>query len=63
MMAYDKLIAEVDRILWEDWDPIGVMSDPEWPRDEYDSYIGDIYRFLVRGEPAGAVRGDGPGAR
>jgi len=26
------------------------MDDPEWPRDEYDSYIGEIYRYLARGE-------------
>ncbi len=39
-------------ILVSDWDPIGVMEDPEWPRDEYDSYIGEIYRFLARDESA-----------
>jgi hypothetical protein len=38
-------------VLVHHWDPIGVMSDPEWPRDEYDSYIGEIYRYLARGEP------------
>jgi hypothetical protein len=32
------------------WDPIGVIDDTGWPEDEYDSYIGEIYRFLVRGE-------------
>ena len=28
------------QVLISQWDPIGVMDDPEWPRDEYDSYIG-----------------------
>lgn len=28
------------------------MDDPEWPRDEFDAYIGEIYKFLARGEPA-----------
>jgi hypothetical protein len=28
------------------------MEDPEWPRDEYDSYVGQIYGFLIRNEPA-----------
>ena len=37
-------------VLVTNWDPIGVMDDPEWPRDEYDSYIGEIYNFLARGE-------------
>jgi hypothetical protein len=31
----------LSKILCE-WDPIGVMDDPDWPRDEYDSYIPAI---------------------
>jgi hypothetical protein len=42
----------IREVLVRDWDPIGVMDDPEWPRDEYDAYIGEIYRYLVRNEPA-----------
>ena len=46
-----KSIADaVRQVLVNHWDPIGVMDDPEWPRDEYDSYIGELYRYLVRGE-------------
>ena len=46
-------IAEAIRdVLVNDWDPIGVMDDPDWPRDEYDSYIGQIHAFLERGESA-----------
>ena len=37
-------------ILVSDWDPIGVMDDPEWPRDEYDSYISELHSFIRRGE-------------
>jgi hypothetical protein len=40
----------VRTILNNDWDPIGVMDDSTWPQDEYDSYIGEICKFLVRGE-------------
>lgn len=40
----------IRQVLVHHWDPIGVMDDPEWPRDEYDSYIGEIYRYLARGE-------------
>ncbi|SFL20730.1 hypothetical protein SAMN04487938_3674 [Lysobacter sp. cf310] len=47
-----RLIREV---LIEHWDPIGVMSDPDWPRDEYDSYIGGVYRCLAQGESAEAI--------
>jgi hypothetical protein len=42
----------IRQVLIRYWDPIGVMDDPEWPRDEYDSYIGEIYRYLARGESA-----------
>jgi hypothetical protein len=31
-----------------DWDPIGVMGDPTWPRDEYDCMIGPVLRLLER---------------
>lgn len=34
------------------WDPIGVMSDPEWPRDEYECLVGPLLRRLeVRTAP------------
>jgi hypothetical protein len=48
----DDIAQAIRQILIRDWDPIGVKDDPEWPRDEYDSYIGEIYRFLSRGESA-----------
>jgi hypothetical protein len=31
------------------WDPIGVMSNPTWPRDEYDGYIGHMFELLIAG--------------
>lgn len=37
------------RELWCKWDPIGVMSMPDWPRDEYDSYVGPTLRLLESG--------------
>ncbi len=40
---------EIRRILFFHWDPIGVSSDPEWPRDEYDGYAGSVYRILASG--------------
>ena len=48
--AAKSIETAIRTVLVEDWDPIGVMDDPEWPRDEYDSYIGEIYGFLARGE-------------
>jgi hypothetical protein len=46
----DDISEAIRQVLIRDWDPIGVMDDPGWPRDEYDSYIGEIYRYLARGE-------------
>jgi hypothetical protein len=34
------------RDLWCKWDPIGVMALPDWPRDEYDAYLGPTLRLL-----------------
>ncbi len=48
----DRITDEIREVLVRDWDPIGVMDDPEWPRDEYDSYIGEIHSYLARGESA-----------
>jgi len=43
-------MSAIRQILIDEWDPIGVMDDPEWPRDEYDAYIGQIFSFLEREE-------------
>lgn len=32
------------------WDPIGVMDDPDWPRDEYDCLVAPVLRRLDAGE-------------
>ncbi len=37
------------------WDPIGVMDDPEWPRDEYDCLVGPVLRRLEAGDAVDAV--------
>jgi hypothetical protein len=37
------------RALFCEWDPIGVMVDPEWPRDEYDCMVGPVMRLLETG--------------
>ena len=34
----------IREVLYRDWDPIGVYGNA--PEDEYDSYIGGIYRLL-----------------
>ena len=37
----------IGRILYEDWDPLGLRGVA--PPDEYDSYIGGVYRLLAAG--------------
>ena len=51
-----RLTKEQSRARWSElqdlfceWDPIGVMSDPEWPRDEYDCMVGPSLRLLEAG--------------
>ena len=38
---------EIRRILWEDWDPIGVNQSG--PNDEYDSYAFQVFAMLNEG--------------
>jgi len=42
------LLVEIRRVLLNVWDPIGIR-DEENAKDEYDSYIGDVFRLLVSG--------------
>jgi hypothetical protein len=35
-------------IFLEDWDPIGLGEYPQ-AQDEYDSYLGGVYKLLVQG--------------
>ena len=39
--------ATIGRILCEDWDPLGLAGVA--PPDEYDSYVGGVYRLLATG--------------
>lgn len=39
---------QIRDILLRDWDPIGVAQEAHAP-DEYDSYVGEVYRLLATG--------------
>ena len=43
------------RGLLNEWDPIGVMSTPEGPRDEYDCIAGPVMRMLEAGASQGQI--------
>lgn len=40
-----RIQSEIREVLYRNWDPIGVSG--EAPNDEYDAYIGGIYRLLT----------------
>ncbi|MBC8143130.1 MAG: hypothetical protein H7Y38_17020 [Armatimonadetes bacterium] len=40
---------QIDRILWEVWDPIGVNDIPDLAGGEYRDYVPRIYDALMRG--------------
>lgn len=40
-----KLWDIIDRILWEDWDPVGISG--RGPRDEYHRYVPQLVKMVV----------------
>ena len=44
----------IHEILLKEWDPIGVSHVPE-AQDEYDGYVGEIYRLLSRRVPQNEI--------
>jgi hypothetical protein len=58
MGARERRASEIQQrireILRRDWDPIGVADAPE-ARDEYDGYVGGVYRLLAEGASPRAV--------
>jgi hypothetical protein len=42
--------AQIQRVLLEVWDPIGVKDEPN-AQDEYDGYIGGLHELIVSGAP------------
>ncbi len=43
----DTLYKIIDEILWNDWDPIGVNEYEEDARDEYHSYLPQIFKLKI----------------
>ncbi len=41
-----QIEAAIRDVLMNNWDPIGIKNEPAC-RDEYDSYIGTVYRLLT----------------
>jgi hypothetical protein len=53
-LQVEQQIAQL-RALWCEWDPIGVLDDPDWPRDEYDDYLRPTRQLLESGAGVGAI--------
>ena len=49
-----KLWEEINRILWKEWDPIGV-AQYEGTRDEYSNYVPSIYKLLIQNESVNII--------
>ena len=41
------LYEQIDILLWEEWDPIGI-NDYEEARDEYYNYLPKVYELRIR---------------
>lgn len=46
MGAQQELANAIDKILWEDWDPIG-MKNLGNQRDEYSGYVAEIFSLAL----------------
>ena len=42
---------QIGEILLRHWDPIGIADEPE-AQDEYEGYVGGVYRLLASGASA-----------
>ncbi|WP_196140649.1 hypothetical protein [Aliikangiella sp. G2MR2-5] len=47
-----ELYKRISRILWKDWDPIGVYNEEDEWDDEYDSYVPHLFRLAIEGKDA-----------
>jgi len=44
------------RDLWNEFDPIGVFQiDGDWPKDEYESYVGPTLRLVIEGRAVAEI--------
>ena len=48
---------EVARILWEEWDPIGINDGESECSDEYDRYVPGVTRSAIEDEDATKIAG------
>ncbi len=44
-----ELLNRLDDLLFYEWDPIGISTEEDWPRDEYHSYLHVVFSKLING--------------
>ncbi|MCB1582775.1 MAG: hypothetical protein R3E90_04500 [Marinicella sp.] len=44
-----ELIKHISKILWYEWDPIGLHNEQDEWSDEYDGYVPSIFNLLIEG--------------
>ena len=49
MVEIEELYTRIDEILFYKWDPLH-LSDTNWSRDEYESYVPDVFRLALDSE-------------
>ena len=49
------LLEELQKLLWFEWDPIGINRTSDWPDDEYKTYGKAVYRMLIEGRDHYAI--------
>ncbi len=50
-----RFYKEVARILWEEWDPIGVYDENNEWNDEYDSYVPHTFKLALNNADASKI--------
>jgi hypothetical protein len=49
IVEIEELYTRIDEILFYKWDPLH-LSDTNWSRDEYESYVPEVFRLALESE-------------
>jgi len=49
-------LRKIRDVFIHDWDPLGIGSAPDWPQDEYESYVMPVYTILRTQKGDAALR-------
>jgi hypothetical protein len=49
------MLEDIRRLLWFEWDPIGINRESDWPDNEYDSFAKHVHKMLLAGRDCYAI--------